>query len=139
MPHDTSMVSFLLMQITFTSHQFCAEKRAIVSINVEAFNVSSNMTLQEQDKMPLVHNITKTLLNVTNLLRCVRYRHRVRVVYPGLGETEEKTYEDASMLRKTQSHYMCCLTWVQPTLGVHVSGGKAILASLYLWICCLYT
>ena len=138
--HETSIASFLLMQITFTSHQFCAEKRAIVSHDKEAFNVSSNMTLQEHDKLPLVHNITKTLLNVTNLLRCVRYRHRVRVVYPGLGETEEKIYEDTSMLRKTQPHYTCCFTWVQPNLGVHVSRGKgAILALKYLLICCLYT
>ena len=44
--------------------------------------------------MPLVNKVTKTLLNVTNLLRCVRYRHRVRVVYPGLGETEQKVYAD---------------------------------------------
>ena len=107
MPHGTShMVSFLLMQITFTSHQTCAQKRAMISVVTEAFNVSSNTTLQEQDKMPLVNKVTKTLLNVTNLLRCVRYRHRVRVVYPGLGETEQKVYEDTSMLRKTQTHYV---------------------------------
>ena len=141
MPHETSTASFLLMQITFTSHQFCAEKRAIVSVNIEAFNVSSNMTLQEHDKMPLVHNITKTLLNVTNLLQCVRYRYSIRVVYPGLGETEEKIYEDTSMLRKTQTHYIHMLFNLGSAhLRGHVNGGKAILAILDICkLHCLYT
>ena len=107
LPNETKHIaSFLLMQIMFNSHQICAQKRAMISVVTEAFNVSSNTTLQEQDKMPLVNKVTKTLLKVTNLLRCVRYRHRVRVVYPGLGETEQKVYEDTSMLCKTQIHYV---------------------------------
>ena len=97
------------MQINFTSHRFCAEKRAIVTNDIEAFNVSSNTTLQEHNKMPLVYKETKTLLNVTNLIHCVRYRHRVRVVYPGLGETEPKIYEDTTMLRKDTNIPHTCI------------------------------
>ena len=78
----------------------------MIAISSEAYNASSNMTLQENDKLPLVKRVTQTLLNITNLLRCVHYRHHVSVLYPGLGETEQKVYEDTSMLRKTEARYV---------------------------------
>ena len=65
--HETNMASFLIIQITFTTHQFCAEKQAIASHGIEAYDAFSNMTLLEHDKLPLVHNITKTLLKCHKL------------------------------------------------------------------------
>ena len=52
------------------------------------------------------------------------------MVYRGLGETEEKIYEDTSMLRKTQPHYTCCFIWVQPNVEVRVSRGKGAILAL---------
>lgn len=86
-----------MINLTYTSHQFCADKFARGMVNVsKAFNVTSNTSAT----LPNVVQVSNTAVNISGMQHCVEYEGRVWVSYPGLGDTDSTRFFNRDMLCK---------------------------------------
>lgn len=86
-----------LINITYTNHNFCAEKFARGRVNIsKAWNLSSNATAT----LPTLTQVSSTAINISGLQHCVEYEGNVWVSYPRLGDTIAKRFINRDMLCK---------------------------------------
>ena len=86
-----------IINITYTSHQSCADKFARGQVNVSnALNVRSSTTAT----LPNVTPVSNTAISVSGLQHCVEYEGYVWVSYPKLSDTSAKRFIKRAMLCK---------------------------------------